>query len=92
MKARFMDRIQIASLMEEQGMVPLFFHDDIEVSQQLLHAIRTALGMSLAQLGKRLGMSPQGVKDIELREEQGGITLGLPQKVIIPHIINDLCW
>lgn len=40
-----------------------------------IHAIRTALGMSLAQLGDRLGISPQGAKDIETREEQGTITL-----------------
>jgi predicted DNA-binding mobile mystery protein A len=31
--------------------------------------------MSLSQLGKRLGMSPQGVKDMETREAQGSITL-----------------
>jgi predicted DNA-binding mobile mystery protein A len=40
-----------------------------------INAIRTALGMSLSQLGKRLGMSPQGVKDMETREAQGSITL-----------------
>lgn len=40
-----------------------------------VNAVRIALGMSLAQLGKRLGISPQGVKDMETREAQGNITL-----------------
>lgn len=40
-----------------------------------VHAIRTALGMSLRQLGKKLGITPQGVKDIERREEDGSISL-----------------
>ena len=40
-----------------------------------IHAIRTALGMSLLQLGKRLKMTPQGVKDIERRENDGSITI-----------------
>jgi predicted DNA-binding mobile mystery protein A len=40
-----------------------------------IYAIRTALGMSLKQLGKRLGITPQGVKDIERREEEGSLTL-----------------
>ncbi len=40
-----------------------------------VHSIRTALGMSLKQLGKKLNLTPQGVKDIERREEEGSITL-----------------
>lgn len=40
-----------------------------------INAIRTALGMSLQQLGKRLNLTPQGVKDIERREKDGAITL-----------------
>lgn len=40
-----------------------------------VYALRTALGMSLRQLGKRLGITPQGVKDIERREKDGSITL-----------------
>jgi predicted DNA-binding mobile mystery protein A len=40
-----------------------------------IHAIRTVLGMSLAQLGKKLGITPQGVKDIELREVDGSISI-----------------
>ncbi|MBK8041230.1 MAG: mobile mystery protein A [Haliscomenobacter sp.] len=40
-----------------------------------IHAIRTSLGMSLRQLGKKLNMTPQGVKDIERREAEGALTL-----------------
>lgn len=31
-------RIEVASVMKETGMVPLFFHDDIELSKQVLKA------------------------------------------------------
>lgn len=34
-----MDRIAVANLMEEQGMVPLFYHNDLEESKRLLQAI-----------------------------------------------------
>ncbi|MBN2787033.1 MAG: mobile mystery protein A [Paludibacteraceae bacterium] len=40
-----------------------------------IHTIRTALKMSLRQLGKRLKMSPQSVNEIEERESNGSITL-----------------
>ena len=38
-------------------------------------AIRTALGMSLSQLGNRLSRSRQSVLDIERREQNGSITI-----------------
>ena len=37
--------------------------------------IRAALNMSLRQLGGRMGMSAQGIKDLEKREAEGTITL-----------------
>jgi len=40
-----------------------------------IHAIRTALKMSLRQLGNRLSITPQSVKEIEQREKDGSITL-----------------
>jgi predicted DNA-binding mobile mystery protein A len=40
-----------------------------------IHATRTALGMSLRQLGGRLGVKPQTVHDLEAAEASGGITL-----------------
>jgi predicted DNA-binding mobile mystery protein A len=40
-----------------------------------IKAIRTALGMSMLQLGKRLSITKQSVQDIEKREQDGSITL-----------------
>ena len=40
-----------------------------------VHAIRTGLKMSLRQLGNRLSIVPQSVKEIEQREKNGSITL-----------------
>jgi len=40
-----------------------------------IYNIRTALRMSLRQLGKHLGISSQGVKQIELREKNGSLTM-----------------
>jgi predicted DNA-binding mobile mystery protein A len=44
-------------------------------SEGWIHVIRVALKMSLRQLGNRIGITAQGVKDIELREKEGTITL-----------------
>ncbi len=40
-----------------------------------IHTIRTAIGMSLAQLGKRAGMTAQGVRALEQREKMKSVTL-----------------
>jgi predicted DNA-binding mobile mystery protein A len=40
-----------------------------------VNALRTALNMSLRQLGKRLSVTPQGAKAIEKREIDGTLTL-----------------
>ena len=40
-----------------------------------IHSVRTAINMSLKQLGKRLSITKQGVKGIEEREKDGSITL-----------------
>lgn len=40
-----------------------------------IHTIRTTLGMTLAQLGRRLGVSPQAVAQLEKREVEGQITI-----------------
>lgn len=40
-----------------------------------VHTIRIALKMSLRQLGNRLRISPQSVKEIEERESNGSITI-----------------
>ena len=38
-------------------------------------AIRTALGMSMLQLGKKLSITKQSIQDIEKREQEGAITI-----------------
>jgi len=40
-----------------------------------IKAIRTALGMSLKQLGNKLSITRQSVQDIERREKVGSITI-----------------
>lgn len=40
-----------------------------------VYTIRTALKMSLRQMGKRLSITPQSMKEIEQREKEGSITL-----------------
>lgn len=41
-----------------------------------IHAIRTAMNMSLRQLGSRLGITTQSAQEIEAREANGSITAG----------------
>ena len=40
-----------------------------------IRAIRTTIGMSMRQLGKKLNVTKQGIMDIENRERDGSITL-----------------
>ncbi|MBL0912310.1 MAG: mobile mystery protein A [Bacteroidia bacterium] len=40
-----------------------------------VRTIRSALGMSMQQLGRKLSISKQSVQDIEKREQEGSITL-----------------
>jgi len=40
-----------------------------------IKAIRTAIGMSMQQLGNRLSITKQSVQDIERREKNGSITI-----------------
>lgn len=50
-------------------------------SKGWVHSIRTALRMSLRQLGMRLNISAQSVKEIEQREIDGSLTLKSLQEV-----------
>ena len=62
-----------------------------------IHTIRIALKMSLRQLGNRLKISPQSVKEIEERESNGSITIKglreagavLDMKLVYGYIPND---
>jgi len=40
-----------------------------------IKAIRTTLGMSMQQLGRKMGVTKQAVLDMERREKEGSITL-----------------
>jgi predicted DNA-binding mobile mystery protein A len=40
-----------------------------------LYSIRNALNMSLSQLGKKMGVTPQAIRAIEQREKNGTISL-----------------
>lgn len=42
-----------------------------------IYAIRQALGMTLRQVGNKMGITPQSVKEIELREKHGTISLNV---------------
>jgi predicted DNA-binding mobile mystery protein A len=42
-----------------------------------IYAIRQSLGMSLRQLGNRIGITPQSVKEMEEREKNGTISLNV---------------
>lgn len=46
-----------------------------------IHAVRTTLHMSLSQLGRRLGITPASVREIEEREQHQTITLAKLIKV-----------
>jgi predicted DNA-binding mobile mystery protein A len=45
-------------------------------SKGWLNAIRVSLNMTLQQLGQRLSITPQSVKDLEMREAAGNISIG----------------
>lgn len=67
-------KLQIQQLNQKiKGLVGL--KDNVAPLEGWVKAIRTALGMSLQQLGNRLNMSKQGVLDIEKREKEGAITI-----------------
>jgi predicted DNA-binding mobile mystery protein A len=51
------------------------FYNIINPEKGWINNIRTAIGMSLAQLGKKLNITPQTLKALELREQSGSITI-----------------
>lgn len=46
-----------------------------------IRAVRSALAMSVGQLAQRLGMTPQGARELERREKDGSITLNTLSRV-----------
>lgn len=62
-----------------------------------IKAIRTAIGMSMQQLGNKLSVSKQGILDMERREKNGSITIrslkeigrALDMQLVYGFIPND---
>ncbi len=50
-------------------------------SKGWIYSIRKALNISLRQLGERLGITPQSVKEIEERERKGTVSLKVLRQV-----------
>jgi len=46
-----------------------------------VYSIRVSIKMSLRQLGERLHITPQGVRDLEKREKEGAITINTLKEV-----------
>lgn len=73
-----MDNLKNKLLREQLDRKLLKFKELGEISNPetgWIYAIRKALNMSLKQLGKKLGITPQGIKEIEIREKNGTISL-----------------
>ena len=62
-----------------------------------IKAIRTALGMSMQQLGRKLSITKQSIQDIEKREKEGAITIkalselgkALDMRLVYGFVPND---
>ena len=52
-----------------------------EPSQGWIKTIRTALGISMQQLGNKVGITKQGILDIERREQSGAITINALREI-----------
>lgn len=56
-------------------------NDVVTPSSGWVHAIRQSINMSLRQLGKRLSITPQSVREIEERERNGTVSLKVLHQV-----------
>ena len=54
---------------------------EIKPDNGWVNAIRVSIKMSLRQLGERLHITPQGVRDLENREKEGAITINTLREV-----------
>ena len=54
---------------------------EIKPDNGWVNAIRVSIKMSLRQLGERLHITPQGVRDLEKREKEGAITINTLREV-----------
>jgi len=55
--------------------------DVIAPASGWIYAFRYALNMSLRQLGRKLSITPQSVKEIETREKKGTVSLNVLRQV-----------
>ena len=66
----------------ERKMAPYYQMNPAEIPEQgWIFTLRSTLNMTLDQLGRRMGITRQGVKRIESSEERGGISLNLLRQV-----------
>ena len=68
---------------ETQGKLNPFsvLKSEIKPDKGWVNAIRVSIKMSLRQLGERLHITPQGVRDLEKREKEGAITINTLKEV-----------
>ena len=68
---------------ETQGKLNPFsvLKSEIKPHNGWVNAIRVSIKMSLRQLGERLHITPQGVRDLEKREKEGAITINTLKEV-----------
>jgi len=68
---------------ETQGKLNPFsvLKSEIKPDNGWVNAIRVSIKMSLRQLGERLHITPQGVRDLEKREKDGAITINTLKEV-----------
>ena len=68
---------------EMQGKLNPFsvLKSEIKPDNGWVNAIRVSIKMSLRQLGERLHITPQGVRDLEKREKEGAITINTLKEV-----------
>jgi len=73
-----MDKQKLILEQVDRKIVQLKKIEDLTIpSSGWIYAIRQALGMSLRQLGEKMGITPQSVKEIEVREKNGTISLNV---------------
>ena len=68
---------------ESQGKLNPFsvLKSEVRPDNGWVNAIRVSIKMSLRQLGERLHITPQGVRDLERREKEGAITINTLKEV-----------
>ena len=79
-----MKSLKVQFLLDEtQNMLNPFsvLKSEIKPANGWVNAIRVSINMSLRQLGERLHITPQGVRDLEKREKEGAITINTLKEV-----------